>query len=352
MHADTKPRRDYTVTFSRSWLAAWFRACDARRYTAEIHRMKLSSQNPGPVQHWPWCRQKTLNRRGKCPCNDVTDEMPFIRADWLIECDLRQLPRMQDLPLEAFLSPGQMDYCYFISHRWLQRQHPDVTGRQLAVALPSVWCDSAPRQFMGDQEHRKQTGVWYDYLCMPQHPRTEVEHHQFQALLKQHSGLTLITIPILVVDRDVDYASRAWCVAEILGTHISGFSGKSVSLAMYALKYPEVLYHGKSAWHSDLDIDDGFRPGLHKLQSWLEQNGISVQASSDQTKQDWQKHKDCMHAANQVYFDFCIAKQKGLSLTDDDLLLTIARRNGLQCTYEDDLLTCMRIMAHILRSFD
>ena len=278
--------------------------------------------------------------------------MPFIRADWLLAANLQQLPRMQDLPVEAFLSPAEMDYGYFISHRWLHPKHPDVTGRQLAVALASVWCESDPQTKGQDNEPRKQTGVWYDYLCMPQHPRTESENVRFKALLEQHSCLTMITVPILVVDRDVDYASRAWCVAELLGTHRSGFSGKSVSLAMHVLKYPQVLSDRISAWDRGLDIEDGYRPGLYKLQSWLETNAISPQVSSDETKEDWQKHKDCMGAANNVFFDFCIARQNGHRLTDDKLLLTIARRNGLECTDENDLLPCMRIMARILCAFD
>ena len=88
--------------------------------------------------HWNWCRQKQLHR-SNCPCNDVSKEMPFVDVDWLLENDLRNIPRMQDLPIEAFCYPTEMEYGYFISHRWREQDHPDRTGFQLAVSLPKIW---------------------------------------------------------------------------------------------------------------------------------------------------------------------------------------------------------------------
>lgn len=306
------------------------------------------AQNDG---HHRWCRQGLLKRGGKCPCHAVTDDMPFIRADWLIRQNLSDLPRMQDLPADAFLPPPEMDYCYFISHRWLQADHPDVTGRQLALALPEVWIDPLHRDGAHEHIDQKKTGIWYDYLCMPQHPRDLSDETRFRSLLHQHSGLTLCAIPVLVVDKDVEYASRAWCVAELLGVHRSGFSGKSVSLAMHTLKYPDAVCRGGSVWNSDIDVDDGFRLGLEKLQSWLSDCGISLEESSAETKRDWEQHKNCMHAATNVYWDFCIARHKEYDFDDDRLLSTIASRNGLECTREEDVMTCMRIMVTILRAF-
>lgn len=90
--------------------------------------------------HWCWCKQGPILEGIKapvakrvleevdihpCPCNMVTDDMPFIHLSWLLDekCNLCNLPPMQELPEETFIYTSEMRYSYFISHRWLARDH-------------------------------------------------------------------------------------------------------------------------------------------------------------------------------------------------------------------------------------
>jgi hypothetical protein len=305
--------------------------------------------------HWKWCRQAAVFpdvmdpavkqimsqiALPPCPCRTVTDEMRFIRLAWLLDEGraLHNLPRMQDLPRDAFIPLEDMRYAYFISHRWLSREHPDRSGQQLAVALSCIW-------------NADGTGLWYDYLCLPQLPRSQTEEGAFLRLLPQVAWLTLTTVPLLVVDGSHEYASRAWCVAEAMGAYRSGLEFRAVSLAAQMARYKEVLLGRTSAWDSAVDIESGYRSGVAKLRSWIEEEGPSVDASPTQQQKDARKHFKCMRSVAEVAFALHSVAGRG-SVTSDSALKAIAAHYNLQCTYQDDVLRCMRLMLDVLKFGD
>jgi hypothetical protein len=146
----------------------------------------------------------------------------------------------------------------FISHRWESDCHPDPNQQQLhslhaiisnmkrvmevvesgnRECLPSLrrhsvlqaaelvyrlvesplMDDDGIEELSSDNILEDYVGVWYDFISMPQHPRTVEEQDQFNACLKRLSNF--VALPVahtlsLRCDGD-DYDSRAWCVAEI-----------------------------------------------------------------------------------------------------------------------------------------
>jgi hypothetical protein len=63
-------------------------------------------------------------------------------------------------------------------------------------------------------------GIWYDYACLPQEPRSPAEEAEFRAgmlALPELFGSEAVTLVALRESGD-DYRNRAWCLAEALLT--------------------------------------------------------------------------------------------------------------------------------------
>ena len=96
--------------------------------------------------------------------------------------------------------------CFFVSHYWHTREHPDPDGRDL-------------RLFREDLRHQEWSYIWVDWTCMPQVPRSQVQQEYFTKMLR--------SIPAIVRDcafewRFPAFAPRAWIlfeVAEFVLTH-------------------------------------------------------------------------------------------------------------------------------------
>lgn len=89
--------------------------------------------------------------------------------------------------------------CYFISHYWREKRHPDCDGEDL-------------RSFKQYLQKEEWSYVWVDWTCLPQDPRTELERWYFEKMLQ--------CIPILVLDcgfmwKYLDFKPRAWILYEV-----------------------------------------------------------------------------------------------------------------------------------------
>lgn len=58
--------------------------------------------------------------------------------------------------------------------------------------------------------------VWYDYSCLPQHPRDADDEAFFREGLRQQELLQLLGRTAILLDEADDYLTRAWCTLEAL----------------------------------------------------------------------------------------------------------------------------------------
>jgi hypothetical protein len=165
----------------------------------------------------------------------------------------------------------------FLSHRWDTPEHPDPSGQQLrtlqtllrriCVVIRALFADPPQRLRLVPELDREGTiqaeelarrvlgygpfakegtlgnpaeartrirekvrelgpdafdhwmlermGIWVDYCCMPQSPRTAADQAMFEKTLMQLDRLLLSSIVVALRREHDDYATRSWCVSEI-----------------------------------------------------------------------------------------------------------------------------------------
>jgi hypothetical protein len=173
---------------------------------------------------------------------------------------MESFQRRQDLEVGP-LAPENCHLLLFISHRWEGTDHPDPSGRQLAAlkslvlsicdACDALSAESADERLrllptlsrygvlqaillvtrlsssllsvasaIANRSARKwlpdHIGLWYDFTCLPQEPRTANQEREFQEALLALPKLLLSDEISLVAIRDEgdDYETRGWCFAE------------------------------------------------------------------------------------------------------------------------------------------
>jgi hypothetical protein len=166
----------------------------------------------------------------------------------------------------------------FVSHRWESSEHPDPSGlqikalqyfiSQISVVIRAFFCDrderlslvpdlakegilqaeELARRIIGygpfadghlisegksirqeiaekiktlDPESfdlwlLSRIGLWVDYCCIPQAPRSAVEQTKFDSTLAQLDYLLEFATVISLRREGDDYSERAWCVSEVL----------------------------------------------------------------------------------------------------------------------------------------
>ena len=121
----------------------------------------------------------------------------FLKQDRMMKWDPNRLDQYIILPIDwGFVN--QQD-CFFVSHFWRERHHPDPDGIDLRLFYETL---KAPNY----------SYVWLDWTCMPQVPRTPTEQHYFNRMLR--------CIPMLVRDcgfawRFPRFEPRAWVLFEV-----------------------------------------------------------------------------------------------------------------------------------------
>lgn len=134
-------------------LITWARDCLQTSTSLD----EFLAEGSKPVVFWFFQRrevflsQKTI-RKWSCDCLD----------DYIL------LPA-----LDGFVTRSE---CFFVSHFWQTKEHPDPSGDYLK-----------PLQ----QDLRLQTWsyIWTDWTCLPQHPRRHIEELYFRQTLQTMSGI-------------------------------------------------------------------------------------------------------------------------------------------------------------------
>jgi hypothetical protein len=197
-------------------------------------------------------------RGGLLSLRDAVSRFWVLTAGDLLR--MESFRRRQDLEVEP-MAPENCHLLLFISHRWETAEHPDPSGRQLAALKSMIHllcdaCDALSTQSVeerlrslpslrrygalqalllisrlsssvltlgssidGKRAHEwlpNHVGVWYDFACLPQQPRSGAEEQEFQAALLAWPGLLLSEEVSLIALREAgdDYESRGWCFAE------------------------------------------------------------------------------------------------------------------------------------------
>lgn len=212
--------------------------------------------------------------RRRAGAGDVLLRFRILPASYLFRDD--HFGRPQDSDIE-WLKPRQCWLLIFVSHRWEIAGHPDPDGRQhrALTALVSALCDlwdalaaetaqerirlvprldrhgttqaavllsrvKFPRHVLRRRQHESarhflpdHIGIWYDYMCLPQQPRSPAEEEEFRAGLLALPELLNSKAVSLVALREAgdDYGARAWCLAEALLTaNKAGSQGVAVRM--------------------------------------------------------------------------------------------------------------------------
>jgi hypothetical protein len=208
---------------------------------------------------------------------DVLHRFRILPASYLLRHD--HFGRMQDSDIE-WMDPRRCWLLIFVSHRWETPEQPDPPGRQyralaaLVTGLCDLWdaliaehaserirlvprldrhgtaqaavllsrlnpADGAGRRSLRGSARRvlpEHIGIWYDYACLPQAPRTPGEEAAFRADLLALPELLGAAAVILVALREAnhDYGTRAWCLAEALLTaNKTGSQGVAVRMDLF-----------------------------------------------------------------------------------------------------------------------
>lgn len=128
----------------------------------------------------------------------------FIRQQLFLKWDPARLDEYILLPLH----PGfvNLQDCFFVSHYWHSREHPDPEGRDMSL-------------FLEDLASLEWSYVWVDWTCMPQAPRSKLQQTYFKKMLQ--------FIPALVRDcgfawRYSAFKPRAWVLLEVVQYALKG----------------------------------------------------------------------------------------------------------------------------------
>jgi len=121
----------------------------------------------------------------------------FIQQKLLMKWDPVRLDEYILLPIHYGFVNNQD--CFFVSHYWHAREHPDPEGHDMCL-------------FLKDLAQMEWSYIWVDWTCMPQDPRSEVQRTYFKKMLQ--------CIPILVRDsafawRFPTFEPRAWILFEV-----------------------------------------------------------------------------------------------------------------------------------------
>jgi hypothetical protein len=117
-----------------------------------------------------------------------------------------KFPRFQDMNTSDFISLNQSEFTISISHKWLSSEHPDPDCLQLVELQKYL----SKRNF--DKEN---VGIFIDYTCLPQLPRSKYDEIQFQEKLNEIELVYLFSDEVLVSSNGFnEYKKSIWCLFE------------------------------------------------------------------------------------------------------------------------------------------
>lgn len=121
----------------------------------------------------------------------------FLQQKLMMKWDPTRLDDYILLPIDYGFANNED--CFFVSHYWHAREHPDPEGHDM-------------RLFHEDLAQTEWSYIWVDWTCMPQAPRNKAQRAYFKKMLQ--------CIPMLVRDcafewRFPAFEPRAWILFEV-----------------------------------------------------------------------------------------------------------------------------------------
>jgi hypothetical protein len=132
---------------------------------------------------------------------DEPENHVYIHRDFFLKQRIWDMPRYQAIEEKYFVTKHN-GKAVFVSHRWMTAGLPDIGGRQLMMIKdflnhnPEVEC------------------VWYDYMCMPQKPRSSEDELIFKDRLSTLNNV-IASCPKTYILHEDNYMERTWCKAEL-----------------------------------------------------------------------------------------------------------------------------------------
>lgn len=178
------------------------------------------------------------------PAERMSSELPLVHAK-LVDLDRldshltewnseqRAFPRCQDLPSDIFWDPAGCSV-WFISHRWNSECHPDVEGgtkKVNAQITPVVkflqshrqkYCSCYRLRNLCPRHTRTAPsddpiGIFYDFLSLPQEPRTIEEVKIFKSGLSELDSIASDAnfLALSPVHSFHEFLHHGWCFVEV-----------------------------------------------------------------------------------------------------------------------------------------
>lgn len=341
--------------------------------------------------------------RHPASAEDLPLRLSFLPASDLLRSD--HFVRRQDSDAE-WMAAEQCWLRLFVSHRWETPGHPDPCGRQhgAVTTLVSNLCDLwdglaaedarerirlVPRldqhgmaqsavllsrlDLPGNisEQHRGQSardflpdhiGIWYDYTCLPQEPRSPAEEAEFRAgmlSLPELFGSDAVTLVALRESGD-DYPNRAWCLAEALLTaNKTGSQGVAVRMDLLGT----MLELGAEGQERNLDLSRRLRAAMD---GWADAAVDGAAAANCLTMlaviaghspSEWFSTRDGIApvylgdvvSIAGVWLGSVLARlgrQQGRPVDLAAVLREVAERAGVRCAAENDLVFVTLLMLH------
>jgi hypothetical protein len=147
--------------------------------------------------------------------NVVSSSQIRIRLIKLTAFVQQQYPRrFQDCHESEFLDFNEARFIISISHPWKTKEHPDPEGKDVIEVHNWVKQNQGLMMENGFPISTSSIGIFYDYNCVTQRPRTENEERLFKVQLKNMNLVYALSDVVLIVGAQIDYDLKGWCVFE------------------------------------------------------------------------------------------------------------------------------------------
>jgi ankyrin repeat protein len=351
----------------------------------------------------------------------VVASVPVLPLKSLLKLD--RMSRRQDLLSKVtWMSPDDCPLLViFVSHRWEWTSHPDPYGTQLQILkrFAAMFLDVAvglkePREKRGERiptlsthgalqaayfvgaiadyidafhvdetELREQllarVGIVYDFLCLPQSPRSQGEYAEFLEGMRTFRRL-MQSLPMLVLRYpDDEYDTRSWCALEFWSACESSRSfqspvvlrvdkwGKELEVQKMgppdsytsSTNYLSVIC-ALAAWERNEEVTARHVAGTimanYRLAfSWREKESATPLVVRPDFRVDNETNISKTPRSFRFWHSVCVVLCNGIE--DEDfrtILETHLSAHGIRCTDEWDLVTTALwlLATHGLKDFD
>jgi hypothetical protein len=132
----------------------------------------------------------------------INDRLAFeriktVRLDFLIDEAEDPIPRCQDIPTHAFSRLTGRSILVSLSHGWLFQTHPDPYGAKLDI-VKNIFGPQLKERFP-----RTDIQIFYDFLSLPQYPRTDDEEGIFVDAIVRMNSMYVYADVILFIEVDL-----------------------------------------------------------------------------------------------------------------------------------------------------